>query len=377
MRRSQILAFLVAAVAACSSGDGDGGGDDAFSELVGRVPATAVADEGAMLQYVDMDLVWNRLGVGDDPEERLDNLGRTAEVETYAISPLLFESRAALVDEARSEVGFDVTTMRQEIAVDRPPDALRVVRVGVDAGTVESALESDPVWSDELETADADAGSYFDWSGGEEGRPDPSRTTPMRPLGIGGQLAVEPDGDDAVVTRTEDAAAMEAALATADGDAPSVADEGPLAPAFDAVGDGQVVQAVGLPGPLLFDPAQILGGTDDEAAVERIEELLAELPRIQPYEAILLVELVDGDAYRTELLVAYGDEAAAAANVEPIERHLAEGISTLTQQPLSELLPVTGVEQDGVVVRITLEGDGAFNGPFQALITGDVLTVRD
>ncbi len=373
MRRYPILALLAASIAACSGSGGDSSADDAFGELADLVPASAVSGD-AMLQYVDMDLVWNRLGIGDDPEERLDNLGRIADAATYAIPPQLFAERAALLDEARAEVGFDITAIRQEIAVDRPPDRLRVARVAVDAGTVESALESDPLWSDELETVDADAGSYFDWSGGEEGRPDPSRITPMRPLGIGGQLAVEPDGDDAIVTRTEEEATMEAALATAAGDEPSIAEEGPLVAAFDAVGDGQVVQAFGLPGPLQFDVTQVIANEELEV-VERIEELMDALPKIEPYEAILLVELVDGDTYRTELLVAHGDEEAAAANVEPIERHLAEGISMRTQQPLSELLPVTGVEQDGVVVRITLEGNRAFNAPLQALLAGDVLTV--
>ena len=322
-----------------------------------------------------MDLVWDRRGVGEDPRERLDNLGGPADIATYSRQPLLFAQRAAQVDEARAEIGFDITAIRQEIAVDRPHD-LRIARVAVDTRALESALESDPLWSDDLDTVDADVGSYYDWNGSEGSRPDPTRITPMRPLGVGGQLAVRSDGDDVVVTRTEEAETMEAALGAANGDAPSIAEEGPLVPALDAVGDGQVVQAVGLPGPLLFDLAQVLDG-DDEATVERIEDLMDELPKIEPYESILLVELVDGDAYRTELLVAHSDEEAAAANVEPISDHLAEGMSLRTQQPLRELLPVTGVEQDGAVVRVTLEGDRAFNGPLQALITRDVLTVRD
>ena len=37
-------------------------------------------------------------------------------------------------------------------------------------GAVESALESDPLWSDDLDTVDADVGSYYDWNG-SEGRP--------------------------------------------------------------------------------------------------------------------------------------------------------------------------------------------------------------
>ena len=95
--------------------------------------------------------------------------------------------------------------------------------------------------------------------------------------------------------------------------------------------------------------------------VERIEELMDELPKIEPYESILLVELVDGDAYRTELLVAHSDEEAAAANVEPIARSSGRGHVDAHPAAARELLPVTGVEQDGVVVRVTLEGDRAFN----------------
>ncbi|MEJ7719527.1 MAG: hypothetical protein WKF58_03390 [Ilumatobacteraceae bacterium] len=65
-------------------------------------------------------------------------------------------------------------------------------------------------------------------------------------LGSGGQLAVDAEGDDHTVAvraalSTEE---IEAALDTEAGDEPSALDEGPLVPLLDAVGDGEVIQAL-------------------------------------------------------------------------------------------------------------------------------------
>ena len=81
MRRPSILALLALTISAC--GDGDEGADDRFEQLVDLVPASTLEDD-ATLQYVDMDLVWDRRGVGDDPRERLDNLGGPADIATYS-----------------------------------------------------------------------------------------------------------------------------------------------------------------------------------------------------------------------------------------------------------------------------------------------------
>jgi hypothetical protein len=374
--RRWLFAALVAPVAACGSDDAGTEDSDVFQDLAGRVPATSLATPQATLQYVDMELVWQRLDVGADAAARLDSLGRTGEVETYSIPPRLFEDLAPRVDEARAEVGFDVTAIEQEIAVDQPPSELRIDRVAVERDDVVAAVEDDPVWSSDLETVEIDAGSYFDWSGGDEGQLDPSRRTPMRPLGTGGQLAVEPDGDTATVTRTERAADMEAALATAAGDAPSIAEEGPLAPAIEVLDDepGAVLQAVGVVGALRVDRAILAG--DDEATA-RLEELLAEQPAIEPYEGLLAVELIDGDADHAELLVVYGDDDAAAANVEAIEEHLTSGSSLRSALPLAELLPTESVQQDDAVVRVRFSDDVSFRNPVQAMFARDVLTIVD
>jgi hypothetical protein len=373
-RRWLLLALPVAV--ACRAGGAADGDGDAFQDLAELVPASAVTEPEAMLQYVDMDLVWGRMDVGDDADERLDSLGRTAQLETYAIPPRLFGNMTHLVEDARAEVGFDVTVIRQEIAVDDPPRELRIARVAVDDDTVEDALADDPVWSADQETVETDAGSYFDWSGGEEDQIDPSRRTPMRPLGIGGQLAVEAEGDETLVTRTEQAALMESALATAAGDEPSLADEGLLAPAIEQlVGDGDVVQALGLIGALRVDPAQLAGG--DDAMVERLEQQLEGDAAIEPYEALLAAELVDGDQYRSQLLVVHADAQAAGTNVGAIRRRLDEGVSFATGEPLAELLPTESIEQDGAIVRITFADGVSFRRPVQALLTRDILATLD
>lgn len=354
----------------------DEGGGDVFEQLVDRVPASALSNPAATLQYVDMELVWQRLGVGDDTAERLDNIQRTFEA---AVGLRLFDGRHLLeVEEARAEVGFDITAVEQEIAVELAlNENLRIARVAADRNGVLSALDADPLWSSHLETVQGDAGEYFDWSnGGDDNLPDGSRMTPMRPLGVAGQLAVESAGDGALVTRTEVPAVMESTLATAAGEEPSIAEDGLLSPAINLLGegDGDVLQAVGMEGPIYFSRPPPFA---DDAEQNRVEQLVAAQPTIERYVSVLAVEVVDGDLDRRELLVVHRDEESAKANAPAIAEQFATGVSFETGRPLSESLATQSVEQEGVVVRVLLADHVKFGALVQALQRRDVLTVMD
>lgn len=367
-RRVLVSSIVLAAVAlAACGGDDGGGGDGGLAELMDGVPAAALeSEDDPTLYYVDMDLVWARLDLAEaSADERLENLGRLGQAETFTITPQLFGNMAAMVDEARDEVGFAVTEIEREITVDALPMSLTIAEATTPEADIVAALETDPIWSDRLQEVGDGEGAYFDWTeGDDELATDFERISPMRELGAGGQLAVDGDDDGSVVIRTTTSAQMEAALDADDG--PSAADEGDLAVALEALSDGEVVQAVGFTEPLRL-------GAVDRMTEEQMEAAMEEAMLLDPYSAILLAELVDGDDTRSELLLVHDSEDAAAANVDIVADYVLDGTSMATRQPVSGIFPGAEVTQDGPVVRITMEGDGAFGRPFQGIFQRDIL----
>ena len=96
--------------------------------------------------------------------------------------------------------------------------------------------------------------AFYSW-GDDDTDVHVDRRSPLRPLGQSGHLAV--DGtDQATVVQTLTADDMQAALAAADGSAPSVLDTGPFAAAATMLDDAgvTVLQAIGVPGTTLFMP---------------------------------------------------------------------------------------------------------------------------
>jgi hypothetical protein len=322
-----------------------------FEQSLDMVPASALETEGAMVVYVDMDLAWDRAGVGSDPDERLGRISFLFEPSTWTQPPQLFGQSAALVDEARAEVGFTTFEVEREIAVLAPPRSIMIAETSVSPDDVAAAVESDPLWSSELTTVETPDGSYYQW-GDDPTELNVDRITPMRPLGQGGQLAVVADDAGSTVVRTLEGA--DAVLATMAGGTDSLLDTDLFAAARAALGKGAVLQSIGVPGPQLFDPAVIVLST------EAIEELLQDVVFVPPYNGLLIAELYDGGESQTELLFVYGDAATAEASAPEFERALAESVNTTTMEPLSDVFPGASVSTDGPVVVVTLPSEGAY-----------------
>ena len=252
----------------------------------------------------------------------------------------------------------------------QPPQSLSVAEVRVDAETIDEAVRSDPVWSDDLEEVDYDDGSYYSW--GEDGeRPNIGRSGPFHgQLGRGGQLAIEGDDEAVTAVRALSTDEIEAALDAEAGDEPSGLDEGPLVPLAEAVGDGEVIQAYAFFEPLVLQP-ELTNMTDAQ-----IEEMMAEMTVIDPYRSIMIVELLDDDDTRIEILLDYGDEDDAVSNIDTVEEILADGTSALTRRPWSELLPDATTEQRGEVLAVTVPGSGRFRVAFQAMPSRDLFVTR-
>lgn len=302
----------------------------AFAGQLARMPA-AVFDVAAdadtpTLTYVDMELVWERLGVGADPAERLAALGRTAEATTWSQPPVLFQESALDVDGARAEVGFSMLEIGRELAVLAPPNRTVVADVAVSGAAIEQAVTTDPLWSPDLRVVPTADGDYYAW-GDEDFAIDPARRSPLRPLGQGGQLAVLGELSEPVtVVRTLAVADMEAALATAAGHAPSAADAGPFAAADEALAGVTVVQAIGV-------------------------------TATAPYLGLLVVEVADDAGPRAEVLLLHATADEAAANAPMV----------------ADALPDAAVTVDGTVVAARVDGVEAYRTLVQMLMRRELL----
>jgi hypothetical protein len=351
-----LLASVVAMSSPVSATSEPPATSNGFTDLLTMVPADAVSADGVMMTYTDMTLLWERVGAGPDEASRLDALGELAVRETFAIPPQLFENRLAQVDEAREEVGFSALEIDRELAVMAPPHNIFVDVTSVTPDTIDAAIESNPVWSERLTRVDTDHGSYVDWGDGLE--IDPSTTSPFRPLGQAGQLAIL--GDPATVVRTLDAADAEAALAAAAGAGESAAATDVLGPIADVLTDDVVMQAMIQPGPNPFAPPP-------NASAEQLAAMMDQMVLVQPYLGIAVVEIADEDGSRVEVILVNPDEDSAVTSAATVEDALASGIDTATQQPLADVLPGASVTVDGMTIRVVLPEAGSFALAIQML----------
>jgi hypothetical protein len=324
-----------------------------FEEALDRMPASALDAESAVLYFVDMELAWQRAGVGTDVHERLDQFGSLVALPTWTQSPQLFNQFFTQVDEARAEVGFTMFDIDQEITVQAPPQHITIAETRVDAEAVATALESDPAWSSELSTVEYPDGGYFQW-GDDPMALDLARISPMRPFGQGGQLAIVGSAAEATVVRTVDAMDIEAVLSTVAGRADSLLDGDFFATALPALGDGDVLQAMAVDEAIAFDPADLVL---TEAGVEA---LLADMILLHPYRGVVIAEIYNEGQSHTQVLLVHADEAAAEANAALAEQAIAEGLDAATREPLGELLPDAQVSTEGSVVVVTLPFEGAY-----------------
>jgi hypothetical protein len=273
------------------------------------------------------------------------------EPTAWTQTPQLFGQRAALVDEARAEVGFTTFEVDREIAVLAPPRSMTIDETSVPPEDIAAAVQSDPLWASELTTIETPDGAYYQW-GDDPTALNADRITPMRPLGQGGQLAVVADDGGSIVARTLEGA--DVVLTTMAGGTDSLLDTDVFGAAVGALGKGAVLQAIGVPQPQLFDAAVVVLNT------EAIEELLQDVVLVPSYDGLLIAELYDGGRSQTELLYVYGDDAQAEESAPVFEQALADSVNTTTMEPLSEVFPDATVRTDGPVVVVTLPSEGAY-----------------
>ncbi len=328
-RRATVLAIaLVAAGASALSvvPAGAGGDDDAWAPLLARVPDTAryrelvlVSDYEAAEEDVDVES-------GGDARERLASLTLEGGMSPSELVQTLGRDEDAL----RDELGIPVTGIDRELTAGNPPDAILVLDGDVDGDRIESATADDDVWSDLRDERSHAGQDYYAWDG-EKLHPD--RITPVRRIGRGGRLAVDPPL--AVWTNTD--RAMEASLEASGGDERSLADDRELMAVVEAVRDEDAFTMV------LTDEAPAPGA--DTGGPE---------PLLTPTIIALGATADDGDA---GMVVVLRQDSAADAeeNATRLRAIAEEGTSDGTRQPWNELLTVDEIETDGDLVIATFD----------------------
>jgi hypothetical protein len=220
----------------------------------------------------------------------------------------------------------------------RLPDRTTVMDVTVGGGEIDAAVRADPVWSPDLRIdGDGDTVSY-DWN---LDRPpysqDMMRSSPMRPLGVGGQMSVTTAGDGVHVLRTLDPEVMQAVDSGTGGSALTA---GPYAPALQLLPAGRLVQLYGSSG---FQMPHADGPTDIA---------------VDPYLAVVVAVSVDADGLRTDSYFVYADDATARANLDAITESARNGQpgDAAAGEPGSAGDPDAVIEVADAAVHVTTRG---------------------
>ncbi len=321
-----------------------------------RIPASVLTN-GSTLTYTNLAEILRRAGAdsGTDDERVTALAARIVEMDINV--PLLFGNQQFQLAEARQEVGFTIFDEAEEASAGQMPGTVIVASVtGIDPAVIEAALKADPKWSARLTTATANGASFFDW--GDE--LNVTGRTPMRPVGIGGQMQVAPraGGSGSLVVRTTRRTVMDS-VATAD-PAASVWSAGPLAEAFARLGDDVLLQAFGVAGQVRSAAGPFTSVVPTPSAT------------IAGYSGMLAVQVADADAVHAELLIPFETADAAAAAGPVVEQWLASGTSLVRRTPIAEILPGASVTVDGTVVRVSVSAERAYGHLIQMLVTGDL-----
>lgn len=329
-------------VVATSGGD-DGPGDAAVFDVLAAIPDSAdyrsfvvVTDyeraaaaaglvvpspedlEAADQYYVDLTTL---------PFEEGERLGPVAVLAGFR------EFREDAAAAWRQAFGFSLLDTRVGGEAGTPPNVIDVFATTVDPAAIDAAVAADERWSDRLTTVSHAGADYYDW--GEDF--DPERTDAVRPIGVGGQLAVV----DGAVVRTTQVTAMQAALTAAGGDGGSLADRDEVREIVDAL------VARGVYNLLLADSAppsdpRIPGGV------------------LAPYAWVGAgMALVDGH-HQNVIVLRHTDAATAATNAERFEALISDGESAVNAAPWSEVLSVVSIEVEGqtmIAVLDVIEGN--------------------
>ena len=252
-------------------------------------------------------------------------------------------------DPLATEYGISIGQVDRAVSFGEPPDTTDLLIGSFDPAAVATAVEAEPVWSDELEQATSNGQTFYTW--GEDNKVSGEGRTPMRQLGIGGRLWA----GDTVAGFTRSTAVMEDLLAACTGAAPSLGDD----PAF--AGIAERLDA--------FDEAfnvtftdQVSDGTDPSprgsTPASPASDVATPLAGVTAY-GFASGPSDDPEQARIRLVIASGSDEQAAANETAFADIVETGASVTTRRPWSDLLQIESSEVDGRFLVVELRASNS------------------
>lgn len=378
-RRLATLIALSALMAAACGGDGGGEATRGWAELLGRVPNTPAnrayvsmndyaaareaiglsapgpgADEQAVYEYLTALSQGPISDLTTSPPTRSPGMAVTFESFRPATSMDLLDTSAW-----NGEMGFDVLNVDRDVLAGVFPDQLAIWEGSIDPQQVADAVESDPVWSDLLSTAEHLGVEYYRW-GDDPSAFDRDRVTAVRPTGQGGCLVAFAG----TAYRSLSPAALESAIAVREGEGTSLADVEDLQLIADGLDDAGTYAAI-----LSADGSQF---ALDRAALDLLD---SDQPVLEAYRAMGAGAGLDEDGTEFMVIVLiYADADAATANAATLEEIATTGSSLQARQPWSDLLTVRSIAADGRLVIGVFEVPGVrIRLWYQVIFTVDTL----
>lgn len=396
MRTGTVAAGLLLLLGgtACGGGGADEAGGGVVLTMLAAVPDTEanrsfviVGDHTALAEAVGRE--WPPAGTGADGHKDAVGSFYSAIVDSDLVPPVGMGRTLPEAVAWRSEFGFSALDANADVIAGAPPEELTGFRSSGDgaaelmvfrspgdevADAIADAVESDPVWSDDLSAEDHAGATLYTWADPLAAQVD--RTSGARRLGQGGALGVT----DGWVVRAIDPEVARAALDTlADADdAPSLADNDTYAALARALDEQQAYSATLSDRIVTLDPASVAAALGSASTPERVAEVLDTTPTLPPYTAFGAGEAVADDGTPVRVLAfATSNRDQAAETIERFTVIVNEGMAWGMGRSWAETISIrSSAFTDDAVAVIIIETSNRYTAVDLA-IRWDTLLVAE
>jgi hypothetical protein len=329
------------------------GSREAFLEALGRVPDTAEV-RGSLLSYLDQEAILAARPGAARPTttaEALDLVEMDDPAGALWLGALMGTASGdmellQLLPQAGDwpeRLGFDLLDIGRHLTFGVPPADGSVLVGHFDPDAIAAAFAERGYSASEAGqglllcgAAGCAEGMAMDLANADGSLPFGGRLGRSEPLAV----------SEGAILSSADIATVEAMMAAAAGEVPSLADD-PTYRALALAADPalQLIQATILPGGMLGigpDIGQVLGAAPEEAAQLRVE-LNESLEPMPPAQAVAIIDGASATEQVVTLALSYADEEDAQVAAAVLPRRLASLPAVSFDTPMAELLEERGV----------------------------------